>query len=409
MSAPKQGLSRRAFIRKTVGVATAAHAAGWIRPAEGRTARPAPDQAGPVLTRRLGRTGLTLPIVSMGVMNADNPELVRKACEVGIRHFDTAGGYARGRNEQMVGRVLGDLGVRDRAVIATKVYIPGERRRSLSAGALKDEFVRMAEESLARLQTNAVDILYIHDVNSPEDIGRPGFREALADLKKRGKIRFAGFSTHEGMTECLEAARRDGFYDVILTAFNYALAEDRALLGALEGAAAAGIGLIAMKTQCAQDWYKDGLPREQQKFYEVPILHTAVLKWALRHDFLSTAVPGFTTFDQLDTDWPVARGLDYTPEEAAFLKTTPPAALATCVRCGACRPSCPRGADVPALMRARMYAAVYANFGQCRQTLDAIPRDKGLARCLSCGDCRAACVRRVDIGRRIGDLIELFG
>jgi predicted aldo/keto reductase-like oxidoreductase len=261
---------------------------------------------------------------------------------------------------------------------------------------------------LVRLQTDAVDILYIHDVGRAEEISRPGIREALADLKKRGRIRFAGFSTHVGMAECIEAARLDGFYDVILTSFNYALAGDRALLSAMQAAAAAGIGLVAMKTQCAQNWYKEELPRDQQKYYEVPILHTAVLKWVLRHDFIATAVPGFTTFDQLDTDWSVASGLDYKPEEAAFLKETSPAALAYCVQCRACLPSCPRGASIPDLMRAQMYAAVYANFGQCRQTLGAISPGCGLSACFSCAECGAVCARRVDIAKRIGDLKTLF-
>ncbi len=410
MPSPTRGMTRREFFSKTAcAAAAAAGAAGWARGAETRTPHPARDKAGPVLSRTLGRTGLTLPIVSMGVMNADNPELVRKASEVGMRHFDTAGAYARGRNEQMVGRVLKELGVRDRTVIATKVLIPGEQRRSLSAADLKDLFIRSAEQSLVRLQTDAVDILYIHDVSRAEEIRHPGFRDALSDLKKRGRIRFAGFSTHMGMTECLEAARLDGFYDVVLTAFNYAMAGDRDLLAAMQAASAAGIGLIAMKTQCTQNWYKEELPRDQQKYYEVPILHTAVLKWALRHEFIATAVPGFTTFDQLDTDWSVAGGLDYTPEEAAFLKETSPAALAYCIQCRSCLPSCPRGTDIPSLMRARMYAAVYANFGQCRQTLENIPRDRGLAGCLSCQECSATCVRRVDIAKRIGDLKVLFG
>lgn len=396
-------MTRRAFFSKTIGTAAAVGAAGLaLSPA------PAQDKPGPILTRTLGRTGLTLPVVSMGVMNADNPELVRKAYEVGMRHFDTAGVYARGRNEMMVGKVLKDLGVRDRAVIATKVLVPDEQRRSLPAAELKSLFIRLAEESLGRLQTDAVDILYIHDVGRAEEISRPGIREALADLKKRGRIRFAGFSTHVGMTECLEAARLDGFYDVILTSFNYALAGDRALLSAMQAAAAAGIGLVAMKTQCTQNWYKEELPGDQRKYYEVPILHTAVLKWVLRHEFIATAVPGFTTFDQLDTDWSCAGGLDYKPEEAAFLEETSPAALAYCVQCRSCLPSCPRGASIPDLMRAQMYAAAYANFGQCRQTLGAISAGLGLSACFSCAECSAACAQRVDIAKRIGDLKTLF-
>src|ERR1022692_440074 len=61
------------------------------------------SSASPILQRTLGKTGLTLPVVSMGVMNADVPGLLRRAYELGIRHFDTAAAYQNGRNEEMVG------------------------------------------------------------------------------------------------------------------------------------------------------------------------------------------------------------------------------------------------------------------------------------------------------------------
>ena len=46
--------------------------------------------SGPLIQRTLGKTGLTMPVVSMGVMNADIPGLLRRSYELGIRHFDTA-------------------------------------------------------------------------------------------------------------------------------------------------------------------------------------------------------------------------------------------------------------------------------------------------------------------------------
>ncbi len=59
------------------------------------------------------------PIVGMGVMNADNPELLRRAFDVGVRHFDTAAYYERGRNEERVGRVIEEVGGRIAADFAS--------------------------------------------------------------------------------------------------------------------------------------------------------------------------------------------------------------------------------------------------------------------------------------------------
>ena len=113
---------------------------------------------GDIIYRTLGSTGIKLPIVNMGVMNAFNPELVKKSYEIGVRHFDTAAYYQRGLNEKMVGKVIKELNVRDKVVIATKVYIPPEQRK-ISSNQAKDFFLKTAEESLKRLQTDYIDIL----------------------------------------------------------------------------------------------------------------------------------------------------------------------------------------------------------------------------------------------------------
>lgn len=64
-------------------------------------------------TRTLGRTGISLPVVSMGVMNTFFGDLVKRSYEMGARHFDTATYYQWGNNEVMVSKALAELGVRD--------------------------------------------------------------------------------------------------------------------------------------------------------------------------------------------------------------------------------------------------------------------------------------------------------
>ena len=406
MTDPRRKLDRREFFSKALAGAGAAAVLGRLgRPqALGAQAAVAPAAAGPLITRPLGKTGLTLPIVNMGVMNADNPELVRRAYELGIRHFDTAAGYARGRNEEMVGRVLAEVKGRDQSVIATKVNIPGSLRSSASPVELKASFLKIFEGSLRRLRTDYVDMLYIHDVSRVEDLKRTGFEDALAELKAQKKVRFAGFSTHQNMGPCLDEAVRGGFYEVVLVAFNYALADDAALRRSLENASAKGLGLIAMKTQCMQSWYQEGLPAEQQALYGGTIIQTAVLKWVLRHPFIHCAVPGFTTYRELEEDVSVARDLALSPEEKKFLADRKiRLAMAHCVQCGGCRETCPAGADTPTLMRAHMYLR-YPNVFQARETLDGLPAGRGLAACLSCDSCRARCRGRIDIGKRIEQL-----
>ena len=240
----------------------------------------------------------------MGVMNADIPALVRRSYELGIRHFDTAAGYARGRNEEMVGNVIKELGARDQVIIATKTR--PRFRPPATAEQAKASYLELLDASLKRLQTDYVDILYIHAVSDVADVANPALLEAMAAAKKLGKVRAVGFSTHENMAACLDEAVKVGAYDVIVTAYNYAFHQDAELLESMNKAAASGIGLMAMKTQCQQDWYREGLPADLQQYYRGEVVHSALLKWVLNHDCFATAIPGFVNFDQLETDIPCA-------------------------------------------------------------------------------------------------------
>jgi len=407
-----KNVSRRNFLKSAAtGLAAAPLlAASPLKAAagQGKTA-----SGGGLILRTLGRTGLKAPIVGLGVMNADNPALVQHAFEKGVRHFDTAAYYQRGRNEEMVGRVLKDIGGRKETVIATKVFVP-PNRRTMPAGEVKDFYLKTADESLKRLQTDYLDILYSHNVGETGWLQNDGVLQALRTLKEQGKARFIGFSTHENMTEVIDAAAGPLPYEVILTTYNYSLAEAPDLEAALLKAEAKGIGLIAMKTQCQQGWYRDAIETADndmyKRYYAGALMNTALLKWALRRPLIAWAVPGCTTFAQMDEDFVVASNLDLTPEEAKFLqdRSIKTGMEAVCKLCRECTDQCPRGVDIAGLLRVHMYAASYGNFAHARQVLGDIPTDRGLAACADCSSCPAKCRGRVDISRRIGELKTIF-
>ena len=353
--------------------------------------------AGPVLQRTLGKTGLTLPVVSMGVMNADVPGLLRRAYEVGIRHFDTAAVYQQGRNEEMVGRVIKEMGVRDKVTIATKQPSKGQTQDVAEA---KKRFVEGVESSLQRLQMDHVDILYYHAVDSVEDARAEGPLEALQSLKKDGKTRFVGISTHKTQAVVNEAIRLN-LFDVALVTLNYTMAHDEGILSTIERAAKSGIGIVAMKTQAG------GTVRPDAKLPKMlpPVSQTALLKWVLNHEFVTTAIPGFSTYEHLEQDFSVARSLAYTNEEEKFLADKTFSAQAEfCQQCGECKEDCPKNADIPALMRSHMYAVQYRNTGMAREMLASVASGRGLDACDGCESCVVACRNSVQVGRKIAQL-----
>jgi predicted aldo/keto reductase-like oxidoreductase len=415
MSKIEKSLGRRSFLATGV---TGIAAAGFLGRASLLQAEPAkadpkpqaaPATGTPLVRRTLGRTGIQLPVVSMGVMNASLPDLVKRSYELGVRHFDTAAVYQRGRNEEMVGQVLKELKARDKVTLATKVLLMPPQR-ALPAPEQKKAFMASLEQSLKRLQTDYVDILYFHSATTLDDIHSPGVREALKELQKQGKVRFLGFSTHQNMAELIADAAKEDFWDVILTTFNFAYNQDAKLKAALEAAAAKGIGLVAMKTQASQDWYLKGLPENIQKLYEGGLKHTAVLKWVLQHPCITTAVPGYTTFQQMEENFSVARGLDYTSDEKKFLTDRQiQLALGYCRQCTECVAQCPASADVPTLMRVHMYATCYRNFEHARMTYNEIEGPRSMDACRDCEACRVKCPNGVDVAGRLGELSLIYG
>ncbi len=361
--------------------------------------------AGPLIERTLGRTGIKVPVVGMGVMNASLPALVVESYKRGVRLFDTAWFYQRGLNESMVGDMVQQLGCRDKVVIATKIFLK-ETRRDLYTPAIKSLFLERFAQSLERLKTSYVDILYYHAASEVREIQNPPILEAFEELKKAGKIRFRGVSFHGDQAAMLADMTRSGFYDVGLVLFNAAMGDNVAggneqrLLSAFEAAAKSGIGLVAMKTQCGGggEW----ATRSQGQGQIQDLNHPALLKWVLTHPFITAAIPGYTTFAQMETDVAVAHDLEYTAAEKAFLERERiRLAQSFCDQCGVCRGQCPQGVDVPTLMRTHMYAYGYRNLELALATHGTIAPKAGAERCQECTQCSVRCPRRLDVPGRL--------
>jgi predicted aldo/keto reductase-like oxidoreductase len=406
MASKKGDLTRRGFISRSLAGVAAVGAAGIAPSFALAEEKEAEEVAGvDILYRELGKTGLKMPIVSMGVMNANNPELIGASYDLGVRMFDTAARYQFGRNEQMVGEAVSELGIRDKVMIATKEWRPAQRE-GMTAAEAKDKFIKLTEGSLKRLKTDYVDIVYIHSIHNVEELDEEGAFSAMEQLKKDGKVRASGISTHESMAEVINKVVDDKLCDVVLTSINVSMAGDAELLKAIDRAAGAGIGVVAMKTQAGGR----RLPNQASLTeYDNATVNQAMLKWVLRNESITTAIPGYTNLEHMGEDFAVAHGLEFTEDEKRFLADNElQLGLGFCRQCRMCMATCPMGADVPALMRTHMYVAQYGNLCEARAALDEVPAGRGIEACRSCNTCAAACSNSVDIGYRIQDLKALL-
>ena len=185
--------------------------------------------------RSLGKTGLKVTVVSMGVMNCSDPAVLLRAYDMGVNFFDTARRYMGGKNEEMVGKAL--RGKRDKVLIQTKVRLASSEKENRES----------VETSLRSLRTDHVDVLLAHALKTPEEVCDPSVTEFLQTMKKEGKARFTGFSSHTDMASLLKAAAKAGCHDIALVSYNFTHSNE--LKEAVDVAAKSGIGVVAMKTQ----------------------------------------------------------------------------------------------------------------------------------------------------------------
>ncbi len=396
MTQKASGMQRRSFLKMGLAGVAGLSAAQVLEGKDGGPDRPQEQAGRKMIHRTLGKTGLKLPVVSMGVMNADNPSLVAAALDAGIVMLDTAWGYQRGRNETMIGKVIQGR-PRDSYVLATKV--PGDRDRKtgfLLPETSPENFKTKFDTSLERLGLEYVDILYLHNLKRGQDAQSEPMIKALQDEKKRGRARFIGVTTHAGEPEVIRAAVEAGVYDVVLSAYNFRKDYLDDLRKAVAEAAQAGLGVVAMKTQGGVFWDKEKTD---------PINMKAALKFALQDINLHTAIPGFTTFDQMELDLTVMEDLTLTEQEYADLRLDEKTGGLYCQACGQCLPQCPRQLPIPDVMRSYMYAYGYGNLEKAHSLITSL--DLGDNPCGECSSCNVTCAKRFDVKGRVQDITRL--
>ncbi len=354
-----------------------------------------------IIYRQLGTKGIRLPIVSHG--GSQNSAIIKASYDIGMRHFMAAHLYEGGLNEKRLGNALSDYGIRKDIVLATMIPT-GMNYHGTWEKNVKELFLQRFSTSMERLKTSYLDILYLYNIRSVEQIAKPELLEALAQLKQQKKVRYVGFTTHTNHRELLQKAIELDFYDAIIVSFNYTMSENFEVIKAMEKVSQKGIGLVAMKTQCGSAWGVDGYRKPKEQFKN----QTAMLKWVLRHDFITTAIPSFQTFEHMEEDFSPAYDLEYTAEEKRFLDDENiRISMGFCQQCQKCLPTCPKGVDIPTLMRIHMYAYQYHDMDLVYLAQKETQENKGISQCRNCKECKANCFNSVPISRRISSLKEL--
>jgi len=159
-------------------------------------------------TRQLGWTDLTFTPVGLGTWalgggewrygwgtqeDLDSVATIRRAVDLGINWIDTAPVYGLGRSERVVGKAI--KGMSERPIIATKCGLVWNEQREISDRLTRRSVLGEIDESLARLDIDAIDLYQVHWPNPDEDIEEAW--GAIAEAVKAGKVRYAGVSNFD--------------------------------------------------------------------------------------------------------------------------------------------------------------------------------------------------------------------
>ena len=290
---------------------------------------------------RLGRSGLSVPKISLGTNNFGGGilseetanKIMSHALELGIDMFDTADVYTDGGSEQIIGKFIKDR--REEVIIATKVGMEGDMDRKAPQNKFsvsRKNIIYRLEQSLKNLQTSYVDLFYVHKYDS--EIPLEETMTTLDSLVKQGKIRYIACSnyTKDQIVESRRVADRLGLESFIAVQNKYNIFDREMENDVIPYCLENGVGTLAYNPLYGgflAGRYEHGKPppagsratyrppawfsrinnetnfQRLDKIKELATksgatLPALALAWALRESRLTTAIVGASKSEQLD-------------------------------------------------------------------------------------------------------------
>jgi len=372
MSTPGQGMDRRTFLASGMAAAAGLAAAPLLRP-ETKPQKPDPSRTIPnfhpdMQYRRVGRTDAHFSVLCMGMFSVTD-SIFHYAVDQGVNCFHVCLNYMEGVSIRAFGKLI-------------------KSRRESVYVCLKDEFDRL-DDALSALDSDYVDFLMFNRHGKPVATD-PKIQDMFEKYRARGKVRYAGLTSHGDVKNATAAGIECGMYHLVmplLSPVNFT-----AMAPELNLARKKGVGVMAMK----YSWGLNDMPSELAQFRRI-----------LTHPGVTAGIRGIRSFEDIV---PYIKAAQEPPAASA---TGPDGrkAEAGCMACDACRRACPRGVDVPTLVRCHQYYHQKLNDPiRIAETLKPLaPAAADLSRCGPCRLCEDACPNGIASRRLLRDARRSLG
>jgi uncharacterized protein len=372
--------------------------------------------------RLFGNTGLKVSALGFGCMRLptlnsyneiNEPEataMLRKAIDSGVNYVDTAYGYHGGNSERVVGKALLD-GYRSRTYLATKLP-------TWLCNAPED-FDRLLNEQLERLQTDHIDFYLLHSLN--KDLwARVSLMGVIGWAEKQlamGRIRHLGFSFHDNLAIFKQIVDAYDKWDFCQIQYNYLNETVQAGTEGLHYAASRGLAVVVMEPLLGGRLANP--PVEVQALWDSsPTIRTPVdwaLQWLWNMPEVTLCLSGMSSMQQLD------QNLTYAEESGIRALTAAELTLVGQVRdkyselcpipCTACRycMPCPHGVEIPANFSMYNDGSMYNELAHSRSRYSKMETGKQASDCIACRECESKCPQHILISEWMPQVHAVLG
>lgn len=364
----------------------------------------------------LGFGCMRLPTVGGDAAVIDEPEaarMLRYAIDQGVNYVDTAYGYHGGNSELFVGRALQD-GYRQKVHLATKMPVWLAKKA--------DDFDRLLDEQLQKLQTDHIDFYLLHALNARA-------WPTVRDLKitkwaertiAQGKIHHLGFSFHDTFDAFKGILDDYDGWEFCQIQYNYVDENTQAGRQGLQYAAAKGLAVVVMEP--IRGGRLVTLPPSVTEILQRAKTQRTLADWALQWVWnqpeVSVALSGMSTMQHVvenlasaDASGPgtlTAGDLALIHEARDKYRTLFPI---PCTDCRYCMP-CPNGVWIPHMLDLYNRAIVHNQLEKARRSYNA-PRREGedtrAAACIECRECEEHCPQQIPIADWMREIHAVLG
>jgi uncharacterized protein len=404
MSNTNTGVSRRGFL-KFAGVAGIGSVIGSKVLADSNEPNAQKEQSNQPIElpkRKLGKTGVEIPCLSLGVaFNAvDNQIILRKAVNWGVTTWDTSSFYENGNSELGIGKFFEKSPeARRKIFLITKA----------SFAKTPDDIEKKLQTSMQRMKTDYIDLYFgVHGLSGPAQLNDE-MRKWVEKAKERKVIKYFGFSTHTNVADCLMGASKLAWIDAVMPIYNFRVMQDQKLVDAVQACYDSGVGIIAMKTQ-AQKVESDNDKKLMEHFSAKGFTEgQAKLKFVLDDKRVTAACVGRDNAEHLRQN--VAAVLDKKEltqlDKEIFKSYAAETCSGYCAGCANICDSAAAGVPVSDVMRYLMYFNSFGDTQTARQLFAEIPqqiRDKMLTADYTAAESR--CPQRLQIARLMSQAVS---